>query len=180
MLLQARLDSGMSQSKLASKLNVHRSTIANWESGYSPISLETAIEGFKVLGVPMYPYLMSAIYGEELKAITAGTDIHEIRASLHKFVDELDDMHTKELLYILQGHHGSSPTGTLDMTTAYLHLPLMTRVCVTENILNNYEINEALGLLDKTDNVLPKTETLRKCTAAAREAVLNGKNTYVV
>lgn len=180
-LLKARLDSGLSQSKLASRLNVSRSTIANWESGYtSSITLLNAVEAFRALGVPMYPYLMSAIYGEEMTDINAYTDADRLKENLIAFVKELDDFHVKELLYILQGNHGSSPTGTLDLMTAYLHLPLLERYLAAQSIVEAYEMYDAIGEIDKSDNVVPRFETLKKCITAAKQAVLEGKDTYVI
>lgn len=124
----------------------------------------------------MYPYLMSMLYSDKL--VSSGSTSFNAKNQLSLYINELDDFHVLELLYILSGNHGSSPTGTLDMITAYLHLPLATRLCSTENILNNYEIAEALGTLVNDNQILPKTATLKKCTAAARKAVFDGKNAY--
>lgn len=179
MLSKARIDAGLSQKKLADKLGVSRSTIANWESGYTSISLLNAIEGFRALGVPMYPYLISAIYGEEISSADDGVNIVDVRKFLLTFVNELDEFHARELLFLLQGNHGSSPTGTLDLITTYLHLPLTFRVCIAESIVTAYEIMDASGELANTNYVLPSLETLRKFTAAAKTAVMEGKDTYV-
>lgn len=178
MLAKARCDANVSQAELARLLDVDTSTIKRWESEQSKISLEKALEGFAALHIPMYPYLMSALYSSDIQRINEGSDISYVKRELNTLVKELDDFHLRELLFILKGMHGSSPTGTLDMMTAYLHLPLATRVCVTENILNTYEISEATGSLVNDMHILPKTETLRKCTAAAKKAVIEGKNTY--
>lgn len=181
MLLQARLDSGLSQSKLAERLHVSRSTIANWESGYtSSITLQNAIDGFRALGVPMYPYLMSVLYDEELSSINTDTDMSNVREKLSLYVNELDDFHARELLYILDGTHGSSPTGTLDMASTYLHLPLTWKCITARSIVDAYEMFEEMGRIDNSDNLVPKIETLKKCIEAARQAVLEGKDTYVV
>lgn len=177
MLSKARTDANVSQSQLAKLMGVDRTTIQRWEDNATKIKLEDALKGFSVLGVPMYPYLMSALYTKELAHIN-DTSISEVKKELNLYINELDAFHIRELSFLLKGMHGSSPTGSLDLITAYLHLPLISRLCVAEDILTQYEVAETLGTLVNCAHIKPKTATLRKYTNSAKEAVLNGKESY--
>lgn len=178
MLQKSRYDAGLSQQQVADKMNINKTTIKNWEAGYSSPSLDKTLEWFEVLGIPMYPYLISMLYPTEMQA-AINQDESKARETLHKYIDELDDFHVNELLYLLYGSHGSSPTGTLDSVTAYLHLPLALRVCITENILCNYEMAAATEQLVSPNDIIPKLETLKRCVTTAKKAVEEGKNSYV-
>lgn len=145
---------------MAKALGVSRKTVQNWEAGLAAPNIRATLEWFEALGVPMYPYIMSMLYPVEVDGITATTDMHELRKALHCYVDELDDLHARELLFILHGLHGSSPTGTLDACTAYLHLPLSMRVCITDSIVTHYEMATGLGLLQNEEHVTPEISTL--------------------
>ena len=179
MFQQSRYASGLSQQKVADLMKVNKSTVQNWENGSSVPSFDKLIEWFKALGLPMYPYLMKLAYPKELASVTTDSDISDIRKGLNKLVTELDDFHAKELFFILSGVHGSSPTGNMDMTTAYLHLPLAARVVIAENILASYEILEALGQIHNSQHVLPATKTLKRSIDTAKAAAMSGKNSYI-
>lgn len=179
MFQKSRYDAGLSQQKAADLMKVSKSTVQNWENGSSVPTFDKIIEWFKVLGVPMYPYLMKLAYPKELASITADSDISDLRQGLNKLVNELDDFHAKELFFILSGVHGSSPTGNMDMTTAYLHLPLAAMVVIAENILASYEILEALGQIHNSQHVLPATKTLKRSIDTAKAAAMSGKNSYI-
>lgn len=179
MFQKSRYASGLSQQKVADIMHVSKSTIQNWEDGTSSPSFEKILEWFKALGVPMYPYLMTLMYPREFAQIKTDTDIDDIRKGLNSLVAELDEFHARELYFILSGIHGSSPTGTLDLITAYLHLPLAQRVLTAENTLSNYEMAYALGKVHNTEHVLPATTTLKRCVDTARTAAMSGKNSYI-
>ncbi|MBQ0142467.1 MAG: helix-turn-helix transcriptional regulator [Prevotellaceae bacterium] len=179
MFQRSRYDAGLSQQKVADLMKVSKSTVQNWENGTSVPTFDKIIEWFKVLGVPMYPYLMKLAYPKELADVSADSDIAELRKGLNKLVDELDDFHAKELFFLLSGTHGSSPTGNMDLSAAYLHLPLANRVIIAENILANYEMMEALGQIHNTQHVLPATQTLKRSIDTARTAAMAGKNSYI-
>ena len=142
MFQQSRYASGLSQQKVADLMKVNKSTVQNWENGSSVPSFDKLIEWFKALGLPMYPYLMKLAYPKELASVTTDSDISDIRKGLNKLVTELDDFHARELLYILDGTHGSSPTGTLDMASTYLHLPLTWKCITARSIVDAYEMFE--------------------------------------
>ena len=178
MWLKSRTDAGLSQDRVAKALGVSKKTVQNWESGEASPNFRMALEWFDALGVPMYPYIMSMLYPVEVDGITAATDMYELRKALHCYVDELDDLHARELLFILHGLHGSSPIGTLDACTAYLHLPLSMRVCITDSIVTHYEMAAGLGLLQNEDHVAPEISTLEQFLSTARNAVKAGKQSY--
>ncbi len=178
MLARSRFAGGRSQEYMARALGVSRKTVQNWEDGLSAPSLLIAMEWFEALGVPMYPYIMEVLYPNEIEGISAGSDISDLRRALQCYVDELDDLHARELLFLLYGSHGSSPTGSLDALTAYLHLPLSMRCLITDSIVTHYEMAADLGLLQNTEHVAPCVDTLERYLDTARAAVRGGKQSY--
>lgn len=178
MLARSRSAGGRSQEYMARALGVSRKTVQNWEDGLSAPSLLVALEWFDVLGVPMYPYIMAVLYPAEIEGIESGTDMTKLRRALQCLVDELDDLHARELLFLLHGSHGSSPTGSLDAVTAYLHLPLSMRCLITDSIVTHYEMAADLDLLQNTDHVAPCVDTLERFLDTARAAVRGGKQSY--
>lgn len=180
MWLRSRADAGLSQDRVAKALGVSKKTVQNWESGEASPNFRMALEWFDALGVPMYPYIMELLYPEEIEGITPETDIHQLRKALHVYIDELDSLHARELLFILHGLHGSSPTGTLDACTAYLHLPLSMRVCITDSIVTHYEIATELAILQNREHVVPDVATLERFLDTARRAVREGKQSYTL
>ena len=180
MFREARLASGKSQEYVAKSIGVSKKTIQNWESGTAYPNFRYALEWFDCIGVPMYPYLMALLYPAEIDGVKATNDMEEVRRLLDVYVEELDDHHARELLYILHGSHGSSPTGMLDIITTYLHLPLAMRIVLTENIIANYNMAQAIGMAYEDDHVLPKSDTLKRCVESAKQAVISGKESYTL
>ena len=177
---KSRAAAGKSQDQVAKALGISKKTVQNWEAGDQAPNFKMALAWFQALGVPMYPYLMELLHPQEFAHINAESDMETLRAALHKYVDELDDAHVRELLFLLYGDHGSSPTGVLDVMTAYLRMPLAMRVCVADNILTNYQMAEATGMAKGDNHVIVKTETIERFVDTAKQAVLNGKETYIV
>lgn len=166
---KSRYDAGKSQEYVARALGVSKKTIQNWEAGEASPNFRVALEWFDALGVPMYPYLMSVIYPTEIENLSRDSSMTDIRKALSVYIDELDDLHVKELLFLLYGDHGSSPTGLLDSMTAYLHLPLMMRIFITESIVNQYKLASEVGLTENESHVMPKIETLDRFLDTAKE-----------
>jgi len=173
----SRSDSGKSQEYVAQKLGVSKRTIQNWEAGEAFPNFKMAVEWFRILGLPMYPYLMDALYPSQMRSIKKDQDLNSIRSALHTYIDELDDMRAMELLFCLRGGHGSSPTGTIDLCTAYLSLPLPIRVSLASTTLINYEIMIHSG--KHKDHAHPSIETLKRYIETAKIAVMNGKDSYI-
>lgn len=177
---RSRYDAGKSQEYIARALGVSKKTVQNWESGDASPNFRVALEWFDALGVPMYPYLMSVIYPTEIESLSRDSSMNDIRKALSVYIDELDDLHARELLFLLYGDHGSSPTGLMDSMTAYLHMPLMMRVCITDSVLSQYKLASEIGLIEDSEHILPKVETLERCLKTAKEAVRNGKESYTI
>jgi len=167
-----------SQEDLADSLGVSKKTVQNWEAGDSFPNFKKAVEWFSVLGIPMYPFLMDALYSKEMRSVKKKNNLDDVRKALHALVDELDDMRATELLFCLRGGHGSSPTGTIDLSTMYLSLPLPMRVCIASHVLNDYDLASSLELIDSSQD-LPSIETLKRYIDTAKLAVMNGKSSYI-
>lgn len=176
--IRSRADSGKSQEYIAQKLGISKRTVQNWEAGEAFPNFKMAVQWFQVLGLPMYPYLMDALYPSQMNAIRGKSEIKEIRSALHTYVDELDDLRAMELLFCLRGGHGSSPTGSIDLSTTYLSLPLPMRVSIASSILLDYELAKNSGNIKK-DHASPVIDTLKRYIETAKIAVLNGKDSYI-
>lgn len=161
----------VSQEHMAKALGVSKKTVQNWEAGEAFPNFKKAVEWFAVLGLPMYPFLMDALYPTEMKAVKSG-DINDVKKALYAHIDELDDMRAKELLFCLRGGHGSSPTGTIDLCSAYLSMPLQERVSIASTTLLFYDMNPSC---ESHTNI----ETLRRYVETAKLAVMEGKFSYM-
>lgn len=175
---KSRAMSMLSQDDMAEMLNVSKKTVQNWEAGDSFPNFKKAVEWFSVLGVPMYPYLMDALYADQMGKIKSD-DPESVKNALHVLIDELDDFRSKELLFCLKGGHGSSPTGTIDLSALYLSLPLTARVSIASSALMSYELESASGRVKSNDTDLVRLETLKRYVDTAKRAVINGKSSYI-
>lgn len=179
MLSDARYASGLSQEQMAAALSVSRKTIANWESGESFPSFPKVIEWFDACDEPIYPYVMKYLHPDELDKMTPKNDHKDVTKALHVMIEELPEQYQRELLFLLNGSHFSSPVGILDMITAHLHTPLELRINVAECIFNNYLFSEARHILVSNGNVPPSLHNLSDCISQAKEAAFTGRKTYV-
>lgn len=169
----------LSQSKIAKKLGVSKRTVQNWEAGFSSPTIHMTIQWFRALGIPLYPYLMRILHPQDTnKLIEGSADDETCRNALMTYVKEMPIDQCRKLLYASYGSHGSNPYGVLEMITAYLHIPLSMRLNIAQSVITNYEICKAHGLLQNQDSILPNFDTLRDCSEAGRDAVLEGKNSY--
>lgn len=175
----SREASGKSQDYVAKKLGVSRKSIQNWESGVTTPTLSMTFEWFDAIGVPMYPYFMSILHPIEIEGISYNTDEGKLRKALDVYVKEMPDNMIAESLFLFFGKHGSSPEGVLEMITAYLHLPLPMKIAIAQNIYVTYEMCEVTNILGNPNDVKPNAETIRICADIAKDAVVNGKDSYL-
>lgn len=178
MLYQARSNAHLSQDAMAEALGVSRKTIQKWEDGSLCPNLKKVIEWFDYTGEPLYPYLVHLLHGDSFSGLGAGAQYADLKAVMHLYIDEMSDDRIRELVYLMYSDHGSTPSGVLDLITAYLHLPLDRRACIASAILHAYVICEATGQLRGTDHIMANVDYLKRCCDYATQAVMDGKNSY--
>lgn len=178
MFIHSREVSGKSQSYVANKLGVSKSSVQNWEYGVSFPSILTVFKWFDAVDVPIMPYVTYVCHSR-LKDLQPTAAIDEKRKHLHRLIDEYPEHTIDELLFMFEGEHGASVAGALDGFTAYLHLPLKTRVSIMQNIGTNYLLHQADDSLISKNKVMPDTEVLHEYVQAGVKASLLGKNTYI-
>lgn len=178
LLKASRLHADVSQKELASIMGVSERTIQNWESGYSTPLVEQLFEWFEALKVQPEPYMLRLLHSDEfVKEHDQFTD-SDVDKALIVLLSELSISSKRELLYLFYGNHGSSPTSVLDMITAHLHTQLRHRINVSEQIITNYEIADAMNEVIEGNHIRPNMERLKKATSNARNAILNQKQSY--
>ncbi len=176
---QSRYDAHMTQEKLALGLGVSRKTIQNWEKGISSPTLFESMEWFRILGLNPMPYYLSYLFPDDVGDIKGSDGDERIEDALSVLVDQLPNMAKRQLLYILFGNHGSSPTAVLNLMNAHLQCPLRDRIGQATHIAENYELNKAMGSEVRPDNIQPDVELLRKSIESAKEAVVQKKHGYM-
>lgn len=176
---QSRYDAHMTQEKLALGLGVSRKTIQNWEKGISSPTLFESMEWFRILGLNPMPYYMAYLFPEDVGDIKGSDGDDRIENALSVLVDQLPVSAKRQLLYILFGNHGSSPTAVLNLMNAHLQCPLRDRISHAVHIAENYELNEAMGCIVRPDNIKPDQGLLHESIESAKGAVINGKKGYV-
>ena len=179
MLSTARTNAKISQDAMASAMGVSRKTVQKWEDGSLCPNLNRVIEWFDITGEPLYPYILRLLHGYNFNGISSETNKDDIKDGLHDFVDELSEDRIRKLMYVIYCDHGSTPSGVLDLITAYLHLPLDRRVCIASAIIHACVICESTDTLRGKDHVLPDIEFLKECCNSATRAVIEGKESYM-
>lgn len=176
---QSRYDAHVTQEKLALGLGVSRKTIQNWEKGISSPTLFESMEWFRILGLNPMPYYMSYLFPDDVGDIKGSDGDDRIEDALTVLVDQLPATAKRQLLYILFGNHGSSPTAVLNLMNAHLQCPIRDRISHAVHITENYEINEAMGSIVRPDNVKPNVDLLHKSINSAKAAAISKQQGYV-
>lgn len=174
---KSREDSGKSQEYVANKLGVSKRTVQNWESGISSPTQEFAFEWFDVLGLQPLPYYLELLYGKEEYVKPSSSD-KEIEDALISRIKSCSASEQRKMLYMLNGQHGSSASGVLEMITAHLQVPLAYRLNIANSIILNYEMAESQGKLLNNGNILPNIDLLKLSFENCKNAVKSNKKGY--
>lgn len=178
MMATARSNAKVSQETMAEALGVSRKTVQKWEDGTLCPNLRKVIEWFDVASEPVYPYLIRLLHGDSFDGMESNAHATRLKEAIRTYLDEMSDSRVRELMYLMYSDHGSTPSGVLDLITAYLHLPLDRRVCIASAIIHAYVICENTSQLVGTDHVMPNVKFLKQCCDSATLAVINGKHAY--
>lgn len=176
----ARMRSGLSQQKLAARMNVNRGTIATWEQGLAAISLPMAMRWFTCCGVSVARYMDACIHPGLLEHLEDGLSDLEKRKVLIDAMMECSSYEIDALLYIRYGDHGSDHIGVLTEILANLHTPLKDRVAVCRMASGNYEMAQATGTDPDPNGTAPKMEILYQAQDAGTEAAMKSNDSYTV
>lgn len=174
---RSREDAGKSQDYMAKKLGVSKKTVQNWESGLSCPNQAIGFMWFKVLALQPLPYYLSIIY-ENFDGISPSVDDKKIEDALITYVHGMSNDERRKLLYFLYGNHGSSVDGVIEMLTAYLHTPLITRLNVAHSIITNYELARVNNIVVNPGHILPNFDLLLRSYENAKQAVLRKEKQY--
>lgn len=179
-LEMARMRSGLSQQKLAAKIDVNRGTIANWEQGLAAISLPMAMRWFTCCGVSVARYMDACIHPGLLEHLEDDLSDLEKRKALIDAMMECSSYEIDALLYIRYGDHGSDHIGVLTEILANLHTPLKDRVAVCRMVSGSYEMAQATGTDPDPNGTAPKMEILYQAQDAGMEAAMKSNDSYTV
>lgn len=179
MLKVSRYRSELSQEQIAKLLNVSKKTVQNWEAGITCPSFIQVFDWLNATNQPPYPYMMAYLHTSQIAVPDVTAEGEAIKKALHTQIDSINEHSHKKLLYCLTGKHGSSPDGALDAFTCFLHLPLIARISMAEAVCTNYELAEATGKIVCPDSVKPNTELLKALIRSAKQAVKDGRETYI-
>lgn len=179
-LEMARMRSGLSQQKLAAKMDVNRGTIANWEQGLAAISLPMAMRWFTCCGVSVARYMDACIHPGLLEHLEDDLSDLEKRKALIDAMMECSSYEIDALLYIRYGDHGSDHIGVLTEILANLHTPLKDRVAVCRMVSGSYEMAQATGTDPDPNGTAPKMEILYQAQDAGTEAAMKSNDSYTV
>lgn len=176
----ARMRSGLSQQKLAARMDVNRGTIANWEQGLAAISLPMAMRWFTCCDVSAARYMDACFHPGLLEHLEDDLSGIEKRRILIDAMMECSSYEIDALLYIRYGDHGSDHIGVLTEILANLHTPLKDRVAVCRMASGNYEMAQATGTDPDPNGTAPKMEILYQAQDAGTEAAMKSNDSYTV
>ena len=179
MLALSRAESGLSQEAVALELGVAKKTVQNWEKGFSTPTLPQAIAWFSVVKVAAMPYFLQFMF-PDMEGIKSHASDKQIRDRLMTMIETLPIDGVRQLMYLFYGNHGSSPRAVMNMVTAYLQTPLQERYKVDCTVLNNFKLAEDMHGTIKPDHIQPNLEIMEKAIERERDAVINGKDTYMI
>lgn len=157
LLSSSRTLVGKSQDYMAMSLNVSKRTVGSWEKGYSEPSFFDGIEWLRVLDLDPFQFLYSVWYKEG-----EVSDKEKISDRLNAWVSNAPERDRRALLYILAGRHGSSPYSYLQLTLAFVQLPLRDSVMIADTILRSYSMAYALDDIVSKDNIHPDAVELEE------------------
>lgn len=174
-LLNARLDAGVSKKDIAKALGKTERTIQNWESGYNPSFLDIC-SWFQVIKKSAWTYIQCAIYNHDVHYSEAYSN--DCRKNLIQYFSAAKISEIRKVCYIIFGKHGSNWHAMLEALFEYVCSPLAQRVISARSILVSYSVDAQRTELVATDNISPDIDNLHRCIELGTEAAKHGKTSY--
>lgn len=166
----ARAKSGLSQERLARKMGVSKTTIANREQGVVPTTLDELIRWCVCCGVAAKRYTDACVHPGLLERLTDSPTDAEKRQVLHQLVDEMSPYEVDAWCYLYYGDHGSDPVGVITEMLANLHTLLRDRVVIVNMVIKYCELCQMMHIDPDINGVHPIMDILyqaRDCGEAA-------------
>lgn len=173
MLRELEDHAGVPARQVARMMEVNEKTVRNWLDGYSQPDCSQLFKLFRLLGVPMIPFLRDR--GE---TASAAGEAEQHRQSIEHWlynVATLDDL--RNLDYTLTGKHGSSASSVLVEIACNMSCTMHHRHQVADLVYTNYMYDErhALSIFSVAAAALDR---FREAIRLGREAALNGEDSY--
>ena len=175
---QSRADMQKSQEYMALSLGVSKKTIQNWEKGISAPNLFQGCEWFRALGLNPMPYYLEFLFPETFGTPDALQDDQDIEHALSLLIQQSSPEEKRQLLFLMAGHHGSPWHSLLQMFTAHCHTSMQARVAASIIILENYEIEQEMGMLLCPEDTQPDLDVLRSSIKQGKHAAKKGETSY--
>lgn len=166
------------QEYVAFEMNVGRSTVARWETGESLINVLEWKQYCEVCHKDpvraTLELMLPAVFTEEQRA-------DKTHAVLDYYIHNVAPEHVlQELLYVINGNHGSLPEAVMHLVTADLHTPLYMRHGIAQTISTNYKQAQRMGLDPCPDSIQPDIDMLDAAISAGFDATMDGREGYNV
>lgn len=160
----------VSNKEVAKLMAVHERTVNNWVNGYSEPSPSELIKMFRLLNVPMIPFIRS-----NNSFVDADADRKAIIDYVNNYAsnEELRDMR-----FNLTVKHGSSVKCQLALVSMLNHMKLRYRLLVAKNTLMAWDLAKVEDGLQHMENSSPNVDIVLEATVKAHHALKAGKNSY--
>lgn len=180
MIARARTDAGVSQRYIAQALGISERTVKNWEVGSSLPNILQLVAWFKACGLNPVRYVLDWLNPTDFDGLCADDSADDIKNTLLEYISSVaTENEIRKLAFCIFGNHGSSWISQLEMLCAHDHTTMRSRVTVARAVLENYEMEDALGDLVATDHITPNLDHLRAAVESGKDAVQEGKSGYV-
>ena len=152
---------------VAKLMAVHERTVKNWLDGYSQPSPSDTIKLFRLLNVPMIPFLTGMPEQEDDRT-----------AIIHYINNAASSAELRDMRFNLTEKHGSSVACQLALVSALNHMKLRYRLMVAKMVLNLWEIASAENGLQNTEEAMPDIDKVKQACIKSHYALQSGKNSY--
>lgn len=160
----------VSNRQVAKLMHCDEKTVRNWVEGYSEPKPSTMVRLFRVLSVPMLPFILSR---------SDGTAVSDDRAVISDYVENYaSDSELRDMRFNLTSKHGSSVPSQQALVSMLNHMTLRYRLLVAKLALNLWEIAESEGSLQYQDDSMPDINKVRQAVIKSHNALKDGKNSY--
>lgn len=178
MFALSRAAVGMTQEYMAMEMEVSKKTIHDWELGISSPNFYKTIEWFKVLGLNPMTYFYGVLYPDVFSFPVEKPKEGDLNTQLKNLLIGLDDDTKRQLIYVLQGTHGSSPLAEIQLMCAHCHTTMRSRVLTAHNVMTSYEMDRDLNCLVDPDRAQPNMDLLNAATLQGKKAVAMKQQGY--
>lgn len=160
----------VSNRKVAVLLGCNERTVRNWLEGISQPDPSTLIKLFRVLDVPMMPFI-----ADRSNIKSSEKDKQEILYYINNkaSAEELETMN-----FNLNCKHGSSVASQLTLVSMLNHMELRYRLLIAKMVVNLWEIASESNGLQNTSEAMPNVQKVHDAIVKSHNALQNGRNSY--